>query len=90
MTATRKDAAGGHYTLLVSGNALGIGVAGLLGGLAADHVERGPVFVVAAIGAAVPIVLLGGWSEEARRSAGTAAVPGGRAAEAVASTDDPR
>ena len=90
MTATRKDAAGGHYTLLVSGNALGIGVAGLLGGLAADHVGRGPVFVVAALGAAVPIVLLGGWSEEARRSAGTAAVPGGRAAEAVASTDDPR
>ena len=70
MTATDRERAALHYTVLTSLNALAIVGGGLVGSVVADHAG-----VVAATGLATalclaPCALLGGWSAHAARSAG--------------------
>lgn len=61
MSAARPSAAGFHYTLLTSLNALGIGLGGQLGGALADHVGRATVYGLAAVTCLVPLAFVRGW-----------------------------
>lgn len=70
MTATRPANAGLHYTLLMSANAISIGVAGQLGGIVADMAGKRFTFVLATIVCLLPGALLSRWDEAARASRG--------------------
>jgi MFS transporter, PAT family, beta-lactamase induction signal transducer AmpG len=69
MTATRRNDAGMHYTLLTTGNNVAIFAGTTLSGVLADHVGKGPVLVLAAVVCLLPLALLARWNEAARASA---------------------
>ncbi len=69
MTATWRDRAALHYTVLTSLNALAIGLGGLLGAVVGDLAGNRAAFGVAAVAAAAPLFLLPGWEVAVARSA---------------------
>ena len=69
MRATRKADAGFHYTLLMSANAVAIGVGGLLGGVIADKAGTTVSLVLAATVSLVPLALLPRWERAVTASA---------------------
>jgi predicted MFS family arabinose efflux permease len=72
MSATRPANAGLHYTILTSSNAFAIGLGGLLGGIVGDKAGKTSAFVLAAILALAPLVLLSRWRRAVTASAGAA------------------
>ncbi|MBL8603779.1 MAG: MFS transporter [Myxococcales bacterium] len=70
MTATRRDEAALHYTVLTSLNALAIGLAGLVGARVADMSSVGLALGLSAAVSLLPLVLLKRWDVHARASAG--------------------
>jgi predicted MFS family arabinose efflux permease len=69
MSATRKENAALHYTLLTSMNALAIGIGGTLGGVLADRVGKAGVFGIATVVCLAPLALLPRWTRAAAASA---------------------
>ncbi len=69
MSATRREDAGLHYTLLTSANALAIGVGGQVGGLLADRLGYTHTLEIAVLVCVAPLALLGRWDEAASASA---------------------
>ncbi len=69
MTATHRERAALHYTVLTSLNALAIVGGGFVGSVVADVVGVRAAVVVAAALCLAPWALLGRWSEHAERSA---------------------
>ncbi len=69
MTATQREHAALHYTVLTSLNALAIGVGGLMGAALGDLVGVEPAYAVAAGLCLAPWALLGRWTEHAAASA---------------------
>ncbi len=69
MSATRKENAALHYTLLTSMNALAIGIGGTIGGVLADSIGKAGVFGLAAAVCLGPLVLLPRWNRAAAASA---------------------
>lgn len=72
MSATRRSNAGLHYTALTSANAIAIGAGSLAGGALGDALGKPAVFVIAFAVSLAPLVLVRGWDEAARASAGAA------------------
>lgn len=70
MTATWRERAALHYTLLTSVNALAIGLGGILGARIADATGTTPALVVGAALSLAPVPLLLGWDRAAAASAG--------------------
>jgi predicted MFS family arabinose efflux permease len=69
MSATRKDDAALHYTVLSAANGLGLGLGGLAGAQIADHLGRPAAFVAATLLCLAPLWFLRRWSEAAEASA---------------------
>lgn len=72
MSAARPSAAGFHYTLLTSLNALAIGLGGQLGGGLADRLGRAPVYALASALCLVPLAFVRRWRASAAASAAEA------------------
>jgi MFS transporter, PAT family, beta-lactamase induction signal transducer AmpG len=69
MTATRKDDAALHYTVLSAANGLGLGLGGLVGAQLADHWGRPLAFGAATLLCLWPLWFLRRWNEAAAASA---------------------
>lgn len=61
MSATRRSDAGLHYTVLTGGNALVLGLGGLLGGVIGQHAGKPAAFVSAAALCLLPLVFVARW-----------------------------
>jgi len=78
MTATNREAAATHYTVLTSMNVVALATGGMLGGIAADllakvlqseRLAESVVFGLSVMGAALPLYFVRGWDQAARASA---------------------
>ncbi len=70
MTATHRERAALHYTVLTSVNALAIGLGGLLGAILGDLVGVTAAYGVSALLCLAPMPLFSRWSDHASASAG--------------------
>ena len=71
MSATRRADAGLHYTVLTGGNALVIGLGGMVGGVVGQHAGKGVAFACAALLCLLPLPLVLGWDRARDASAAT-------------------
>ncbi len=69
MTATQRERAALHYTVLTSFNALAIGLGGLLGAALGDRLGVTAAYLFATAACIAPLPLLGRWAEHAAHSA---------------------
>ncbi len=69
MTATQRERAALHYTVLTSLNALAIGLGGLVGAVLGDRLGVTAAYLFAAVACLAPLPLFGRWAEHAALSA---------------------